>query len=311
MEFVGIQTQIRRNNQRSTLLLIAFPVLIVALVFAFFHLLNLFEEYPNSADVVNENAFYTIPWILAAVALWFVIAWFSHTAMINRATGAMPLNRNENMRVYNLVENLCISRGMKNPKLFILEDESLNAYASGISESTFSITLSRGIINKLNDQELEGVIAHELTHIRNRDVRLLIVSIVFVGIFAFVSELALRSMRFSGGGKGKKNNGVAILLIIALALIGWLISVLFRFAISRQREYMADAGAVELTKNPEALASALAKVSQDPWIEAVKRDDVAQLFIQHPTAKENKSMFSSIFATHPPIEKRIQLLRQF
>jgi len=311
MEFVGIQTQIRRNNQRSTLLLIAFPVLIVALVFAFFHLLNLFEEYPNPPDLVNETAFYTIPWILAAVALWFVIAWFSHTAMINRATGAMPLNRNENMRVYNLVENLCISRGMKNPKLYILEDESLNAYASGISESNFSITLSRGIINKLNDQELEGVIAHELSHIRNRDVRLLIVSIVFVGIFAFVSELALRSMRFSGGGKGKKNNGVAILLIIALALIGWLISVLFRFAISRQREYMADAGAVELTKNPEALASALAKVSQDPWIEAVKRDDVAQLFIQHPTAKENKSMFSSIFATHPPIEKRIALLRQF
>jgi Zn-dependent protease with chaperone function len=182
---------------------------------------------------------------------------------------------------------------------------------------TFTISLSRGIINKLDDPELEAVIAHELTHIRNRDVRLLIISIVFVGIFAFISEALFRSLRFGGMGRGggkKGNAGAAILIGLVLALVGYLIASLFRFALSKKREYMADAGSVEMTKNPLALASALEKISQDSRIEAVNRMDVAQLFIDNPKAKEkiNSSFsFSSIFATHPPIERRIELLKQF
>src|SRR5690606_3093631 len=128
----------------------------------------------------------------AGVAIWFVIAWFANTAIIQAATGARPLERKENMRVYNLVENLCISQGMKMPNVYVIEDDALNAYASGINEKTYAVTLTRGIINTLDDAELEGVIAHELAHIRNRDVRLLIVSIVFVGIFAFLSQMAIR-----------------------------------------------------------------------------------------------------------------------
>ena len=130
----------------------------------------------------------------------FLIAWFSHTSIIKRATGSQPLERKENKRVYNLTENLCISRGMKMPKVYVIEDDSLNAFASGLSDKTFAVTLSRGIINKLEDDELEAVIAHELTHIINRDVRLLIVSIIFVGIFAFITEMAFRSLRFTGRG---------------------------------------------------------------------------------------------------------------
>ena len=165
----------------------------------------------------------------------------------------------------------------------------------------------------MNDEELEAVIAHELSHIRNHDVRLLIISIVFVGIFAMLAEIAIRTAFYSGG-RSRNNKGggcVVILLIVALvAAMGFLFSSLMRFAISRKREYLADAGAAGITKRPWALASALRKISADPDIEAVTRDDIAQLFIEHP-GNHVKGMFSGLFATHPPIKKRIQILEQF
>jgi heat shock protein HtpX len=248
-----------------------------------------------------------------AVLLWFTVAFFSHSKMIEKATGSAPLSRKENKRVYNLVENLCIGSGMPMPKINVIEDDSLNAFASGINTSTFTVSLSRGIINKLEDDELEAVIAHELTHIRNRDVRLLIVSIIFVGIFAFLTEALLRSVRFGGAGRGRKDGRVVIIALL-LAALGYLLSSLFRFAISRQREFMADAGSAMMTKNPLALASALEKVSVDPRIEAVQRRDVAQMFIENPQEKNTKPTsfsFSTLFMTHPPVEKRIAILRQF
>jgi heat shock protein HtpX len=214
-----------------------------------------------------------------------------------------------------MVENLCISCGMKTPKINLIEDDSLNAFASGVDPSNFTVSLSRGIINKLNDEELEAVIAHELSHIRNRDVRLLIVSIIFVGIFAFITEALFRMIRFGGGGsRGKKDGGSIILIALILAAIGYLLSSLFRFALSKKREYLADSGAAELTRNPLALASALEKISADSRIEAVQRKDIAQLFIDSPQEKKKNSVVSSVaslFSTHPPIEKRIAILRQF
>ncbi len=258
----------------------------------------------------NTIFFKTVPFVTVCVAIWFIIAWFCNTAIINAATGSKPLVRIENKRVYNLVENLCISTGMTMPEVRIIEDDSLNAFASGINSKTFSVSLSRGIINSLNDDELESVIAHELTHIRNRDVRLLIISIVFVGIFAFISEALFRSMRFGRIGKGKKG-GATIIIALILALIGYLIASLLRFALSRKREFLADAGSVELTRNPLSLASALRKISADPEIEAVKRRDIAGMFIENPQVKEKNVLFLSWFATHPPINKRIQLLEQY
>jgi heat shock protein HtpX len=261
---------------------------------------------------VNRTFLSTVPWITIGVAVWFLIAWFSHTSIINSATNSKPLERKENKRVYNLVENLCISAGMQMPKVNIIEDDSLNAFASGINEKTYTVSLSRGIIDKLQDDELEAVIAHELTHIRNRDVRLLIISIVFVGIFAFITEMLFRSMRFGSIGRGKKEGG-SIFIALFLALFGYLLASLFRFALSRKREYLADAGSAELTRRPLALASALRKVSADPTIEAVKRKDVAQMFIENPQEGEEKVKFSfaNLFATHPPILKRIQILEQY
>jgi heat shock protein HtpX len=313
MKYFGLQSQIWRNNSNSVLLLVMFPVIFFVLTWLFFFFLSMGSEYHRSLSQINHNFLSTLPFIIIGILIWFTIAWFAHSAMINAATDSKPLSRNENKRVYNLVENLCISAGMATPKINIIEDDSLNAFASGINQNTFSVSLSRGIIDKLNDEELEAVIAHELTHIRNLDVRLLIISIVFVGIFAFISQAIFRTIQFGGGGRGKKDGGWAVVIALLLALVGYLISSLLRFALSRKREYLADAGSAELTHRPLALASALRKISEDPIIEAVKRKDIAQMFIENPQGREKKSSFflTSLFATHPPISKRIQLLEQF
>jgi heat shock protein HtpX len=314
MKYFGLQSQIWRNNSNSVLLLVMFPLIFFVLTWLFFFLLSLNSEEHRAISQINHSFLITVPFIIIGVLIWFSIAWFSHSAMIRAATDSKPLARNDNKRVYNLVENLCISAGMTVPRINVIEDDSLNAFASGINQKTFSVSLSRGIIEKLNDEELEAVIAHELTHIRNRDVRLLIVSIIFVGIFAFISQTIFRTIQFGGTGRGKKDGGGwAVIIALLLALVGFLISSLLRFALSRKREYLADAGSAELTHRPLALASALRKISVDPTIEAVKRKDIAQMFIENPQVNEKKSSFSfnSLFATHPPIAKRIQLLEQF
>ncbi|GHT56261.1 protease HtpX [Bacteroidia bacterium] len=279
------------------------------------------NEGASGADIWAQSLFFvrqSAPYILGGVLIWFLIAYFANTAIIQRATGAHSLERKENKRVYNLVENLCMSQGMPMPKVNVIEDDSLNAFASGINNRTFTVSLSRGIINKLDDDELEGVIAHELSHIRNRDVRLLIVSIVFVGIFAMLTEIAFRmllhSPRSRSSSNSKNGNGTIIIVLIALvvAAVGFFFATLMRFAISRKREYLADAGSAEMTRKPQALASALRKIARDPAIEAVTRDDVAQLFIEHPRPKKSLAAgISGLFATHPPIEERIKVLEQF
>jgi len=292
----------------SILLLIVFPLIMLAMVYLF-----LFFTAPreHGYEPVNELFISAVPLVLIATGIWFLIAWMFHSSMIRMATGSRPLERKENKRVYNLVENLCISQGMKTPKIFIIEDDSLNAFASGINNNSYAISLSRGIINKLNDEELEGVIAHELTHITNRDVRLLIISVIFVGIFAFIAEMAFRSLHFTGRSREGKSNAPVILLAIVITSIAYLISILLRFGISRSREYLADAGAAELTRNPRALASALRKISNDPWIEAVQNRDVAQMFIDNPRPSLHSFSWDNLFSTHPPIEKRIEILEQF
>jgi len=321
MKYVGLHTQQARNNFRSILLLCLFPCLVILLTFLFAALLVFFTTDDHTNFVIWEHSLLIVrnlaPFVFGGVAIWFLIAYFANTAIIRSATGARSLERKENKRVYNLVENLCMTKGMSIPKIDIIEDDSLNAFASGINNRTYTVSLSRGIINKLNDEELESVIAHELAHIRNRDVRLLIVSIVFTGIFAMLTQIALRvllnSSRRSRNSKDGKGAIVIVLIALVVVVIGYFFASLMRFAISRNREYMADAAAAEMTRRPHALADALRKISQDPNIEAVTRDDVAQLFIEHPRRKKEKffSGISSLFATHPPIKKRIALLEQF
>lgn len=310
MNYIGIQAQQSRNNIKTVLLLLMFPALILALTYAFLYLTSNDQEMPYEST--TDRFIQIAPLIMTGIAVWFLIAYLFNTYIINSATNSHPLERRDNKRIYNLVENLCMANGMDMPKINVIEDDSLNAFASGINKKSYTVTLTRGIINRLNDEELEGVIAHELTHIRNKDVRLLIISIVFVGIFTFISQMASRMAYYNSWSSNKDKNGgngaaVMMLIIALLAMIGYFFSLLLRFAISRKREYMADAGAAQMTRNPVALASALRKISGNPTVSSVKRDDIAQLFIEHPA----QGGFSGLFATHPPIEKRINILEQF
>lgn len=315
MKFVGIQKQIRRNNQKSVLLLIAFPLLVLAAVFAVIYFLS-YDEYGNPNPDRSIDLFIgVIPFVSAIVLVWFLIAYFVHGKMIALATGAKTLERKSNMRVYNLVENLCMSVGMKMPKVQIIESMALNAYASGLKEKDYTVTLTRGIIETLDDNELEGIIAHELMHIRNKDVRLLVVSIIFVGIFAFVVQIAFRSFLYGGMGRGRNNrdSGKLMILILVVSAVAYLFSLLFKFALSRKREYMADSGAAEMTRKPWALASALKKIASNHHVET-KSEEVQQLFIENTPKDTSANLFGNIgglFSTHPPIKKRIQFLEQF
>ena len=334
MKYVGIHTQQATNNFKSLLLLMLFPCIMLGMVYLFLVIINYlgvsdpaYGEVPKvDWDYVNYEMMHIMPWVICIVALWFVIAYFSNTSMIRRATGARPLERRENPRVYNIVENLTMSCGMPMPKINVIDDPQLNAFASGIDDNSYTVTVTTGICDRLNDEELAGVIGHELTHIRNRDTRLLIVSIIFVGIMGTIMSLAVRIMWNTfiyGGGRrrsssnGKGNGGVAIIVVLAvaavLAAIGYVFTLLTRFAISRKREYMADAGGAELTGNPWALASALRKISNDPALGQTDREDVAQLFIIRPHAfKSNITSFmSNLFSTHPSTESRIAYLEQF
>jgi len=337
---IGLNTHIWRNNMRSIMLLAFYPVLLLGVFWLASWALSMsmfrysatnitgayygsgtMEDFVNSdktmpaldlgASASFANAF-TIeyaPIVITAVAIWFLIAWFFHTSMIRKLSKSHPVTRKEEPELYNLLENLCISRGMPMPKLEIIETHARNAFASGVNESTYSITVTRGIMNALAKDELEAVLAHELTHILNRDVRLLIVTVIFTGLFGFLAQLVWSNIRYtlfySRGRRDRNNGGIVIaMMIIAVVLwLGYMASLLMRFALSRRREYMADAGSVELTKNPEAMMRALMRIAGRERIPG-GTDDIAMMCI------ENSRAFLGIFATHPPIEARIRAISE-
>lgn len=316
MKYLGLQEQISKNNRKSILLLLAFPLLVLVLVFAFFFIINFGQEIPVPIEVVFQQFLEATPMVLVVVGIWFVVAYFFNASIINSTAKSHTLSRKENMRVYNLTENLCMSIGMTMPMLRIIESDGLNAFASGINEKTYTVTLTRGIINALEDDELEGVIAHELMHIRNHDVKLLIVSIIFVGIFSFIMQIAYRSIYFGSMRKRDNDKGggaVMILIVLALAAVAYFLSFLFKMSLSRKREFLADAGAAEMTRKPWALANALAKISGNSVVDEVESGDVKQMFIENKLSDSLGFLggMGNIFATHPPIEKRIQVLRNF
>lgn len=318
MKYVGLQEQIASNNRKSIFLLLGFPGILLGAVYAVLMFAS-YDEYGGGVDsnMTNDMFIQVIPFVLAGTGIWFLIAYWGHSAMIDYASGAKSIERKENMRVYNLTENLCISTGMKMPKLKIIESDALNAFASGLNEKNYSVTLTRGIINKLDDDELEGVIAHELMHIRNNDVRLLVISIIFVGIFSLIIQIAFRGLLYGSMTRSRrrdKGSGGLMIVILVVSIIAYLISLLFKFALSRKREFMADAGAAEMTRNPLALASALRKISGNSKIDDIKSDDVKEMFIENGPDETSSNFLSGLgglFSTHPPIEERIQVLEQF
>ena len=313
MKVVGLQTHIWDNNLKSILLLVVFPLLIGILVYLGCLMIVIADG--SSKSILNDSFAYTFVSMLCvipAILIWFLIAFAFNKQIINAMTKSKGLERKDNPKIYNIVENLCISRGLPVPTIQIIEDDSLNAFASGLSPKDSAITFSRGILNKLSDQEIEAVAAHELTHIINRDVRLMIVSIIFVGIIQTIADLIVRvNIRSNSNSKDSGNLFLIILVIKIVAFIlGFFISVIVQLAISRKREFLADAGSVELTKTSEYLISALVKIDQDSQIEAVENRSVAQMFFDNPLSKKEKLNFvDKMFMTHPSIDERIAALR--
>jgi heat shock protein HtpX len=318
----GLQTHIWNNNGKSVLLMAGFPVLLLLLTYGLFLLFaglsgasvkgvdDVAGPFVWAADALAQSW----PFAIAGAIVWCGIAYAFYQSMIDAATGAHVAERRTEPRLYNLFENLCISRGIKTPALRIIETDGMNAFATGLHEGQYSVTVTRGLMNALNDQELEAVLGHELTHIRNKDVRLLVIAVVFVGIFSFVGQIVFRGLWYSGGRTSSRRSsssrdsggGAAIAIIVALALIAvaYALAIVIRFSLSRRREYLADAGSVELTKNPDAMISALQKISGHAEVAAPS--EVREMFIENP-----HSDFIGLFATHPPIEKRIEALVKY
>jgi heat shock protein HtpX len=318
MASYGLYTHIQSNKRRSIGLLIGLFFLVYVMVFAGALLGEVLIVDASALYMIREAMQFTIkalPWATAGTLLWIVIAYYFHQSMIDAVTGSESVTRKEQPRLYNILENLCISRGITMPKLKIADDDALNAFATGLNEKQYSITVTRGLMQALNDQELEAVLGHELTHIRNGDVRMLVIAVVIAGVISFFGEMVFRiffqgvawggGRRSSSDREGGSGAGIAIVIALALIALVWILAIAIRFALSRQREYLADAGSVELTKNPDAMISALRKI-EDRGELAHANSAVMEMCIDNPRVG-----FSNIFDTHPPIEARVEALVKY
>lgn len=309
----GLYTHIQANNARSAILLAGFPVLLLGIVYALTLGLTGTGFLPSTRTLGGDMALAGrmmiagAPLALGVAGVWFLVAWFGNTAIIDLATGARKVTRTQEPALYNLLENLCISRGVPMPSLRIIDSEALNAFASGVNEKQYSITVTRGLMATLDEAELEAVLAHELTHVVNRDVRTMIIASVFAGVITLIAQVIFRGVQFGGGrsGRGGKGAGLFILIALAVAAVGYLLAIVIRMTLSRTREYVADAGAVELTRNPDAMIGALRKISATP-VKLQAPEAVQAMFLDN-----EPSGIMDIFATHPPIEKRIAALVKY
>lgn len=306
---VGLKTHIWNNNFKSICLLMAYPFLLMGIVWVCAAAVGALSGGAQNgvAPAFANNIVYAYwPIIVTVCLIWFAVAWFFHTGMIRKLAHSHPVTRAQEPELYNLLENLSITAGIPTPRLEIIETHARNAFASGIDQKSYTVTVTRGLMNSLTKDELEAVLAHELAHILNRDVRLLIVTVIFTGMIGFAAQLVWSNIRygmvFSGGRDNNKGGAALVMLVIAVVLwLGYMATLLMRFALSRRREFMADAGAVELTKNPSAMMRALMRIAGRDKIPG-STNDIAQMCI------ENSLPFMGLFATHPPIEKRIKAI---
>jgi heat shock protein HtpX len=337
----GLYGHIQANRLRSALLLSAFVALLHTLLFSVLLIWSALLGGTLDEIVAGAVRQFARSWPVAMLAafVWFAIAYLVHQALISRATGARGVSRPEAPRLYNVLENLCISRGLPMPALQIIDTPALNAYASGLREGNYVVAVTRGLIDTLADDELEAVLAHELTHIRNRDTQLMVIAVVFAGIFAFFGDMVIRGWDFpygwaprsrndgpwgSGSSSGSSYNSsnsesdsgdrrtsggggaiIAVLIAVAIILISWGLSTLIRLALSRSREYLADAGSAELTKNPDALIRALRKIEQHAAFDVPSRMEA--FFIENPVSDR----VSGLFSTHPSVDARVGALQRY
>jgi heat shock protein HtpX len=337
MAAYGLYTHIASNKFRSMLLLAGLFLLIYVLVYAGALLAEVLINSGASAAYYLAAAFAdlikALPYATIGAASWIVIAYFFHQSIIDAVTGGENVTRQQQPRLYNLLENLCISRGIPMPKLKIMESDALNAFATGLNRRQYAITVTTGLLKRLNDPEIESVLGHELTHIRNGDVQLMVVAVIIAGAVGFFGELFFRMFTNlqwnTGGGRSwssssssssgsssssssdsnsKSSGGGAIIIVIvavALIVLAWLLSQVVKLALSRSRELLADAGSVELTKNPDAMISALRKIEGRGELPGAT-SAVMELCVDNP-----REGFADLFATHPSVDARVRALVKY
>ncbi len=327
MAAYGLYTHIASNKFRSMLLLAGLFVLIYVLVYAGALIAEVVINSDASVDyylaAASRDLVKAFPYATGAAALWIVIAYFFHQSMIDAVTGGEDVTRQQQPRLYNLLENLCISRGLPMPKLKVMDSEALNAFATGLNQRQYAVTVTSGLLKALNDQEIEAVLGHELTHIRNGDVQLMVIAVIIAGVVGFFGELFFRmftNLQWNSGGGGSswssssssdrdsKGSGGAIFVVIlavVLIMLAWLLSQVVKLALSRSRELLADAGSVELTKNPDAMISALRKIENRGELPGAT-SAVMELCVDNP-----REGFADLFATHPSVDSRVQALVKF
>ena len=330
MAAYGIYTHIASNKFRSMLLLAGLFVLIYVMVYAGALIAEVVIDSDQSVQYYLTAAMRDLvkdfPYATGAAVLWIVIAYFFHQSIVDAVTGGEDVTRKQQPRLYNLLENLCISRGLPMPKLKLIDSDALNAYATGLNQRQYAVTVTSGLLKALNDQEIEAVLGHELTHIRNGDVQLMVIAVIIAGAVGFFAELFFRSFTNFGWSYGGRRSswssssssssdrdnrgsggGAVVVIIIAVALIGlaWLLSQVVRLALSRSREFLADAGSVELTKNPDAMISALRKIENRGELPGAT-SAVMELCLDNP-----REGFADLFATHPSVDSRVQALVKF
>jgi heat shock protein HtpX len=318
MAAYGLYTHIRANRIRSVFLLGGLFFLVYLLTYA-----GALTAEALTGDASLDwllraawrDLLMALPFVTLGTALWILIAYKFHQAMIDAVTGGREVTRKEAPRLYNLLENLCISRGIPMPRLKLVETGALNAFASGLNRKQYAISVTQGLLDNLDDAEVEAVLGHELTHIRNGDVRMMVIAVIIAGVISFFAELFFRmffqsgiSWRSRGSDSDRKGSGgafFAIVIAVVLIAVAWLLSIMIRFALSRRREFLADAGSVELTKNPDAMITALRKIEGRGELEGAT-SAVMELCVDNP-----REGFVDLFATHPPIAKRVTALVQF
>lgn len=292
-------SQIDSNKHKTVLLITIFLAFIIALGWFIGVYMNQGYEITVFAVVLS--------------VLMTLVSYYSGDKIALASTGAKEIKKEDNPYVYRMVENLCITAGTSVPKVYIINSPALNAFATGRDPEHASIALTTGIIQALQNEELEGVIAHELSHVKNYDIRLMTIVVVLVGAISLISNMFFRGRMFGFHGKSDNNRGGggqlgAIIMIVGIALLvlSPIIAELIKMAISRKREYLADATGALLTRYPEGLARALEKISASNTPLPTASAATAHLFISNPFKKQN---FTAMFSTHPPIEERITKLR--
>jgi heat shock protein HtpX len=317
MAAYGLYSHIQSNRRRSIALLIGLFFLVYVLVYAGALLaaaLSLDADLNTLMQIAWIDLLKAAPFATIGTAAWIVIAYYFHQNMIDAVTGGRDIERSDEPRLYTILENLCISRGIPTPKLKVIESDALNAFATGMNAKQYSITVTTGLLDRLNDAEIESVLGHELTHIRNGDVRMMVVAVVIVGVISFFTELVFRlwfynSFGFRGGRSDERRGGggagVAVLIAIGLLVVAYLLSFLIRLALSRSREFLADAGSVELTKNPDAMISALRKIEGRGELPGAT-SSIMEMCIDNP-----REGFGELFDTHPSVESRITAIVKF